>query len=213
MVPTVHAIYAIRNTVNGNLYIGSAVNCRRRWYKHRSNLRQGSHHSEHMQRAYEKYGAQAFEFSIIEYVDSRDRLLEREQTWIDFFKPVYNVARHVQSPMLGRRHSAETRAKMAAAKTGKKRPPRSSEWMANIAAGKLGKPLSEQARLSMAAKRMARLADPAYRKQWADARVASLRSPENLAKQALAMRGNTNTKGFKYPPEAYASRRGPRRVP
>ncbi len=36
-------IYQIRNSQNGKLYIGSAVNVRNRWVEHRKLLRKGAH--------------------------------------------------------------------------------------------------------------------------------------------------------------------------
>lgn len=53
-------IYAIRNTVNGNAYIGSTTNYKSRWFTHKSLLRKGKHHSFILQRAWDKYGEAAF---------------------------------------------------------------------------------------------------------------------------------------------------------
>lgn len=38
---------------------------RQRWASHRSSLLHRKHHSQHLQKAYDKYGAEAFEFSVI----------------------------------------------------------------------------------------------------------------------------------------------------
>ncbi len=140
------AIYAIRNCSTGAMYIGSAVNCAKRWRKHQRELERGTHHSKPLQRAHDLYGRSAFEYSIIEYVDGLHRLIQREQVWMDFFKPQYNVARFAGSPSLGRRFSIETRAKMSAAHKGKKRPPRSAEWCKNISEARLGQKFTPKQR-------------------------------------------------------------------
>jgi len=80
------------------------------------------HHSPKLQAAYDKYGADVFEWQIVEYIDAKDTLIEREQFWLDFFNPSYNVAPYAERPNLGRKMSDETRQRMSA--THKKRPGR-----------------------------------------------------------------------------------------
>lgn len=75
-------IYQIRCKVNGKIYVGSAVNLAGRWYLHRRNLRQRTHHNLHLQQAWDKYGEENFEFSVLEFVGASD-LLKSEQAWID----------------------------------------------------------------------------------------------------------------------------------
>ena len=58
-------IYAIRNRVNGHAYIGSTKGYKARWHAHRSTLRRKVHHSFVLQRAWDKYGEEAFEFKIL----------------------------------------------------------------------------------------------------------------------------------------------------
>ncbi len=59
-------IYAITHLASGRRYIGSCLTPTRRWIEHRSRLKCQRHHCEHLQRAWNKYGAGAFEFSILE---------------------------------------------------------------------------------------------------------------------------------------------------
>ena len=58
-------IYMIQNLVNGKMYIGQAVDIERRWRHHRSVLRGNDHDNKHLQRAWNKYGEDNFEFTII----------------------------------------------------------------------------------------------------------------------------------------------------
>ena len=113
------AIYAIVNQITRDMYVGSAVSVNRRWNAHKCNLRAGKHHCVHLQNAHAKYGAAAFDWEIIEFVDNKENLLDREQFWIDFFQPVYNKRKKAASA-LGFRHTYESRQKMAASQRGTK---------------------------------------------------------------------------------------------
>lgn len=60
-------VYAIsRISDSARFYIGSAACFQRRWNSHKSRLRAGSHHSLALQRAWNKYGEQDFEFAMLE---------------------------------------------------------------------------------------------------------------------------------------------------
>jgi group I intron endonuclease len=80
--PGASGIYQIRCIANDKIYIGSSVDLRNRWLQHRSSLRLGNHGNQHLQAAWDRYGEDAFEFTILEYV-SKDDLLSVEQLWID----------------------------------------------------------------------------------------------------------------------------------
>lgn len=135
-------VYVILNSQNGHLYIGSAVNVANRWGHHRPLLRQGRHHSSHLQRAWNKYGEAAFRFTVLEECEPEE-LVALEQSWMDNFLPEYNMAPTAGSS-LGTRCSEEKRAKLSASgmghegwMKGKKHPP---EVCARISAAKKGKP-------------------------------------------------------------------------
>lgn len=81
--PRASGVYQIRCLPNGKIYIGSAVDLRRRWEQHRGKLRRGSHHNVHLQNAWNTYGEANFSFSILELVHEPDSLLRAEQKWLD----------------------------------------------------------------------------------------------------------------------------------
>lgn len=88
-------IYKIEHIASGKIYVGSAVNFRIRWNDHKKSLRKNKHHNRKLQCAWNKYGEPAFAFSIIEHVHDKQRLIEREQFWIDELNAVasgYNIA-------------------------------------------------------------------------------------------------------------------------
>lgn len=108
-------IYIIRNQVNGKIYLGSASRIRSRWSTHKHQLRKNKHHSVLLQRAWNKYGLDAFVFEVLENTNV-ENLTEREQYYLDTMTPYvpsigYNICR-VANTMLGFKHSEETKAKL-----------------------------------------------------------------------------------------------------
>lgn len=77
-------IYAIRNKVNGHLYIGQSVDIERRWSGHKSEFRKGTHGNAHLSSAFAKYGEDSFELIILEQTDV-EHLDEREIYWIGHY--------------------------------------------------------------------------------------------------------------------------------
>ena len=124
-LPTSSGVYQILNLKNAKFYVGSAVNFRQRWYKHTSELRRGVHVNKHLQASWNRYGADAFSFLILEPVE-QPLLIEVEQTYIDKLTACdpavgYNKAL-VAGSQLGLVHSAETRQKISDAVSGPKNP-------------------------------------------------------------------------------------------
>lgn len=107
-------IYAIINTTNDKFYIGSAQNIKARWAEHRRDLRRGDHNNQHLQRAWNKYGAEAFVFTVL-FSCTLDVFLDREQHCLDTLRPEYNVARDARAPMLGLKHTTAAKSKIAKA--------------------------------------------------------------------------------------------------
>ena len=83
-------IYKIENLVNGKFYIGSSHNLSHRKSTHFYDLRNNKHRNIHLQRSFNKWGEKSFRFSILEEC-SIEFLIEKEQFYIDTFKPHYNI--------------------------------------------------------------------------------------------------------------------------
>jgi len=89
-------VYQIKNTLNGDSYIGSAVNIRTRKNRHYSELNKGVHHNIHLQRAWNKYGKETFTFIPL-CICEPTLLFFYEQCFIDFFRPRYNIRKDATS--------------------------------------------------------------------------------------------------------------------
>lgn len=126
-----NGIYAIVNKITSKFYLGSAASvddclCKTgfyyRWVKHLSDLKNNQHHCLHLQRAWNKYGQENFDFKILEFCES-DKCIEVEQMYLDLFpegdrENVYNICFTAGSTK-GRKHSQETLKKISEQNKGK----------------------------------------------------------------------------------------------
>jgi len=78
-------IYGIRHDASGRVYIGSSKNVSSRLRHHFGRLQLKNHRSRHLQRAWNKYGPEAFTVILLETVVAGETLVEREQFWLDYF--------------------------------------------------------------------------------------------------------------------------------
>lgn len=86
-------IYQIKNLINGKIYIGQSIDIEKRWSTHRTELKYNNHHNIHLQSAWNKYGEDNFEFSVLEECNF-DQLNQREIYWIsklNSYKDGYNL--------------------------------------------------------------------------------------------------------------------------
>jgi len=117
-------IYQIVNSENGKRYVGSTVCFRTRFNTHRLQLNKGAHHSSYLQRAWDKYGPDAFKFQIVMICAPEDNIFF-EQRAMDAFESTndllgYNVAPAAGS-QLGFKHSDKSKKAMSVGRTGLKR--------------------------------------------------------------------------------------------
>lgn len=113
-----YTIYKITNKENGKFYIGSTKTFNRRKNKHLNLLFLGKHHSQYLQNAYNKYGKNAFEFSIIDNIEDPEDVFSTENKYIEVLKPEYNMMKNVFSH-IGMKRTKETCEKISKALTGK----------------------------------------------------------------------------------------------
>lgn len=89
----ISGIYKIVNLKNGKFYVGSSKNIIRRFYIHKSALKNKRHHCIYLQRSWNKHGEQAFIFEILKELDhpSEEQLFAEELDHITRLLPQYNV--------------------------------------------------------------------------------------------------------------------------
>ena len=114
-----HGIYKITNKVNGKIYVGSSINVFNRWRVHKCCLINNEHHSILLQRAWNRHGEQNFVFEVVEEVSKKEKLIEREQHYLDVLKPEYNICK-IAGNTLGFKHSEEAKQKISASLKGEK---------------------------------------------------------------------------------------------
>lgn len=112
----ISGVYIIKNVINGKVYIGSSNNISNRWHLHKKTLNEHKHHNCHLQNAWDKYGEENFNFDILEIVSDINKLIEREQLWMDKYE-AYNVQKGYNinptaGSQLGRKLSDESKLKM-----------------------------------------------------------------------------------------------------
>ncbi len=122
-IPAASGIYKITCAANKRFYIGSTVNLRKRWREHYNGLVRKDHGNSKLQRAFNKYGEDAFTFEVLELVLPMS-LTAREQYWLDKLKPFgtrgFNMTPTAGST-LGRKFSPEAKEKIRLKALGRKR--------------------------------------------------------------------------------------------
>lgn len=115
-------IYKITNINTGKVYIGQTTQPpTKRCKGHFKALRRGVHHSQYLQRSFNKHGESAFEFEVIDVVSS-DKLDEYEIYYIEYynsFKDGYNMTMG-GGGHLGVEMTESTKQKLRDANLGKK---------------------------------------------------------------------------------------------
>ena len=102
-------IYKISSIDTGDFYIGSSINIKDRWIRHKKDLNKNRHHSIFLQMAWNKYGKSNFLFEVLQYC-KKEECVMIEQLYIDSMKPCYNMSKS-SSSRLGVKDSDETRQK------------------------------------------------------------------------------------------------------
>jgi group I intron endonuclease len=172
VMPPAPGVYRIVNLRTGRAYVGSSRNLRRRLTGHLSQLRRGAHHATHLQHSWNKHGEDSFGVEILELVlDDPVLLAAREQHHLgkQDGRQSYNSQRFAYS---SREPSAETKAKISAAKRGH---PVSAETRAKIGAANRGKKRSPQACANIRAAQRGRKGRP-WTPEQRDARSAAARA-------------------------------------
>lgn len=112
-------IYVIQNDMNGKCYIGSSIDMLQRKKQHISTLKGNRSGCYKLQHAFNKYGKNNFTFDILEIVGNKDELFKREQRWVDFMNPEYNICKVIVKSRLGVKISDASKKKISDAQQGR----------------------------------------------------------------------------------------------
>lgn len=111
-------VYQIK--INDKTYVGSTTKSfKERLSIHLRKLKGGKHENKHLQNAYNKYGKDFLEFSILEVVKNKEDCIPCEQKWIDKIRPEYNILPKAGS-RLGIKATEETKRKLSKSSMGNK---------------------------------------------------------------------------------------------
>lgn len=201
-LPHLSGIYLITCIANGKTYVGSSQNIHKRGVSHRNALLANKHSNTHLQRAWNKYGADAFTIIVLELCVS-SRLLDCEAEWFKRY-PIgddsrsFNISLTPGSPMKGlkhkadtlnkmaksqsgRKHSDETKAKISNAHKGRKRTPEQIERLKTI---NLGRKASDETRRKLSIAHTNPSAEARYK--MGNSTRGKKRTPESIAKYSKA---------------------------
>lgn len=201
-------VYRITRVQTGKTYVGSSKNLSRRLGWHRKSLERGSHHAQHLQRAWDKYGADAFEFAIIELVEQPENLVIREQFWLDHWRAasgLYN-SRFMAASNLGSKWSAEDRKKLSKLLRGRTHSPERSAIMSAARKGKKRRPMSPDRKAKISAANKGRKRTTEICEMMSAIRRGKKQPPERAAASAAKCRELAAARrGVKFTPEHRAA--------
>jgi group I intron endonuclease len=178
------SIYQILNLTNGKFYVGSTVDIKDRWRTHRRKLRNGTHHCPHLQASWNKHGEDSFSFNVLSIhpVTELDKIEQQWLDEHHGSGKCYNFAKFVDSatrgtilqekhkkaisqalkefyaknpsPILGRKHSEESKALMSQNRRNK---PVSESTKEKLRQANLGKKASEETKKKLSQVRKGRI--------------------------------------------------------
>lgn len=139
-------IYKIINKINKKVYVGSTKNFGYRFTKHKTMLRKNNHSNKHLQSAWNKYKECNFRFIKLEET-SEEKLIEREQYWMDKFNVVkegYNMSEKAGRVVIkgikhwnyGKKLSDETKRKISNAHNGIKHTEETKKKLSKLLKGR-----------------------------------------------------------------------------
>lgn len=199
-------IYKISNTINKKIYIGSSILFKKRKSEHKFHLKRNTHHSMILQRHVNKYGLKTLIFEIIEFVENKNLLIEREQYYIDTLKPYFNVLKFagrtlgykhsketilkISKSKIGNVASNETKLKMSMCRKGNKHPnfgkKMSEEQKIKISITKTGRTLTEEHKRKIGAKIKGRVHSEETKAKISNSNIGSHRFSEEMKKKMSA---------------------------
>ena len=183
-LPIETGVYCWRNNINGKVYVGqAAITFRHRRLAHLRSLRKNVSKSIILQHAWNKYGENAFEWSVLWKCIPED-CNKWEQWWIDYLKAVdrehgYNMC-PVAGSKLGVKMTAAHKAKIGLAN----KKAHSDPELRKLSSERMKRTQANPVNRANTIKRLEELrTDSSYVLRHSEATKKAMRSPEVRARQ------------------------------
>ena len=184
-------VYAIVNTSNQKVYVGSSKNIKKRFLCHASFLRNGKHHCAHLQNSFNLNSPETFQFRILAECSTREEAQELEQAMLDIWhEDFYNTSKRADHlHRLGRPLDEATKQKIGVKNLGAFRSPEQRKliseslkkrYQEGMQSPQLGRKHTNEAKAKIKAKRAIQ----------APTNLGNVASQETRLKQSLAKKGN-----------------------
>jgi len=138
-------------------------------HTHIHNLKNNKHCNYKLQRSFNKYGIDSFEFYILELIHN-DKLIEREQYYINLMKPIFNICK-IAGNTLGYKHTEEMKKEFSINRKGNK--------------NSLGRKLSDKTKKKISDKAKLRGLHPAFMEASKKANTGRKHTIEQIEKTSL----------------------------
>lgn len=137
-------IYKIVNKATGQCYVGQSQRIKKRIKEHLRLLRYNKHPNQHLQNAYNKYGAENFvgeievECKDLKELDMLEESFLKKDAWFDT-PTVYNIADFAKAPMRGKTHSEEVKERIRFGRRASTFDFRSPEYRATLSKAQMAR--------------------------------------------------------------------------
>jgi len=196
----IFGVYKIINMINGKTYIGStSISFNKRWSSHKCLLNKNKHTNVLLQKAWNKYGGKSFIFEIVEIVDDKINVLNREQHYIDEInienkENYYNICK-IAGSTIGMKHSDETKLKISMKNTGCVRSDIFKQNISNLHKNNkynLGRVMSNETKDKISKNNTGHLVSDETKIKISNSKIGHLDSVEH--KNKISGSGNPNSK-------------------
>lgn len=205
MKPLNSGVYEICCLVNGKVYVGSTQNLKGRKWSHFYALKKNKHQNRHLQRAFNKYGEDAFLFSVLKFCPIGN-LLKCEQYYIDklaAFGRGFNQRPQAASNR-GNKHSQKTKEKMSSVHKGCFHTEETKRRLREI---NIGKTHSDETRQKLSEINIGKTHSDETKKKMSDSHKGKVLSNEGKKKVSIAQRNRSRVQRSEAARRSWETRR------